>query len=111
MRRASLMAARASRITRLIEEGYIKSASDIPEDAVPAMIANQKNQLLCTPHVEGDFKTYYRDKPFTCKKCGTDQIWKAEDQQWYYEIVKGFVRNEASLCAACRKVKIQTNEN
>jgi hypothetical protein len=106
MRRSSLMTERTSRIQVLIEQGFIKSPSEIPDDAIPAKMAAQNHQQLRRlPYSADEYKTYYRDKPFICKQCGSSQVWKAEDQQWYYEVVKGPFKNEATLCLPCRKSK------
>ena len=31
----------------------------------------------------GSLPDFYLDRPFTCRKCGKREIWKAQDQKWY----------------------------
>jgi hypothetical protein len=53
----------------------------------------------------GILPDYYIDRPFTCRKCGKRQIWKAKDQKWYYEEAKGKIESIAVECHECRKAK------
>jgi hypothetical protein len=50
---------------------------------------------------------FYLDRPFTCRKCGKRELWKAKDQKWYYEAAKGNIDAVAVECHACRKAKKQ----
>ncbi|MDX1929720.1 MAG: zinc-ribbon domain containing protein [Pirellulaceae bacterium] len=59
----------------------------------------------------GILPDYYIDRPFTCRKCGKRQIWKAKDQKWYYEEAKGNISAIAVECHECRKAKKQSNQN
>jgi len=45
----------------------------------------------------------YRDKRFTCKDCGKDEVWTATQQKWWYEIAKGNVWTTATRCRPCRR--------
>jgi len=47
--------------------------------------------------------TYYNDKAFTCRRCGTQEVWKASQQKWWYEIAKGRLESTAIHCRPCRK--------
>jgi len=80
--------------------------------------AQQKNHPSSVPadhsklaHVNtyGSFPDFYLDRPFTCRKCGQREIWKAEDQKWYYEEAKGHIDAVAVECHACRTTKRDTN--
>ena len=53
----------------------------------------------------GSLPDFYLDKPLTCPKCGKREIWKANDQKWYYEEAKGHIDAVADECHACRKTK------
>jgi hypothetical protein len=48
---------------------------------------------------------YYEDKPFTCVDCGCSEVWKAEQQQWWYEVAGGTLESEAVRCRRCRRAK------
>lgn len=50
----------------------------------------------------GSLPEYYVDQPFTCRRCGKHEIWKARDQKWYYEEAKGHIDAIAVACHACR---------
>lgn len=44
----------------------------------------------------------YVDQPFRCADCGVEEIWRATQQQWWYEVAKGGVWTVATRCRACR---------
>ena len=46
---------------------------------------------------------YYTDEPFKCSGCGTNQVWTAWQQKWWYEVAKGYVYSNAKLCRPCRR--------
>jgi Probable zinc-ribbon domain len=69
-----------------------------PEGAVLADI-----EKLSHINTYGDLPTYYMDYPFSCLDCGSAEIWKAEQQKWYYEEAKGYIWSVAQRCRACRK--------
>jgi len=50
----------------------------------------------------GALPEYYIDRPFICRSCGARQIWRADDQKWYYEEAKGHMDAKAVECRACR---------
>ena len=53
----------------------------------------------------GSLPEFYLDLPFTCRKCGKKEIWKARDQKWYYEEAKGHIDARAVECHDCRTTK------
>lgn len=50
-------------------------------------------------------RQFYEDKSFTCRDCGKEEIWTAEQQQWWYEVAQGPVESKAIRCSSCRKAK------
>ena len=54
---------------------------------------------------------YYRDKWFTCKDCGCDDLWTAKQQQRWYEEQGGEIEAIAIRCRACRQLEKQRKEN
>ena len=46
---------------------------------------------------------FYVDMPFTCKDCGSKELWTAKQQKWWYEIAKGSIDSTAVRCRRCRK--------
>ncbi len=90
---------RSDRISKLIAEGWIVEATEIPFTAIPV-----------DPHrlnLGGSYfrLTYYEDLEFTCQDCGKSQIWKAEDQAWYYESSGAPYYSTAIRCRSCRIVE------
>jgi hypothetical protein len=53
----------------------------------------------------GYLPEYYIDQPFTCRRCGKREIWRAADQKWYYEEAKGHIDARAVECHGCRTEK------
>lgn len=45
---------------------------------------------------------FYVDRPFTCKDCGTHEVWTAKQQKWWYEVAKGLLGSIAVRCRPCR---------
>ncbi|MCX6847835.1 MAG: zinc-ribbon domain containing protein [Verrucomicrobia bacterium] len=88
---------REARIAKLLEAGRIRSAKEIPEDALPAALELQNPQGTWSPPL------YYRDISFHCKDCRKHEMWSATQQRWYYEIAKGSLLSQATRCRACRK--------
>lgn len=53
----------------------------------------------------GFLPEFYVDRAFICRKCGKREIWRAVDQKWYYEEVKGHTDATAVECHDCRVAK------
>jgi predicted RNA-binding Zn-ribbon protein involved in translation (DUF1610 family) len=67
----------------------------------PSAVAADPSKLS---HINtyGTLPTYYIDKPFVCRDCGKEEIWRAADQKWYYEEARGHIDATAVRCHACR---------
>ena len=46
---------------------------------------------------------YYYDIQFTCCDCGSEEVWTAEQQKWWYEDVGGYFFATAVRCRPCRQ--------
>lgn len=53
---------------------------------------------------------FYVDQPFTCVDCGTECVWIAARQKWWYEMAKGDVFSTAIRCATCRAKERQRKD-
>jgi hypothetical protein len=53
----------------------------------------------------GELPEFYLDKPFRCRDCGEEEIWRAADQKWFHEEAKGHIGATAVLCRACRQAR------
>ena len=90
---------RDGRIQKLIDRGWIQSASEIPLNVIPVDpdALNLRNSW--------ERPLFYSDLSFQCRDCGVQEIWSAADQQWYYESARGYFFNTAVRCRACREVE------
>ncbi|WP_444938452.1 zinc-ribbon domain containing protein [Microbulbifer sp. JMSA002] len=50
-----------------------------------------------------DIPLYYLDREFQCKDCGSEEVWTAKQQKWWYEIAKGDFETSTVRCRPCRK--------
>lgn len=46
---------------------------------------------------------FYVDAPFTCASCGSEEVWTAAQQKWWYEVARGSPYSTARLCRGCRR--------
>jgi hypothetical protein len=54
---------------------------------------------------------FYVAVPFRCAGCGTEEIWTATQQKWWYEVAKGYVFSTAKLCRPCRGKKQERRDH
>lgn len=73
-----------------------------------AVLADQKE--LSHNNTYGRLPRFYIDKVVVCRQCGTEEVWPAERQKWWYEVAKGNINTEAVLCRACRDNEKQRKE-
>ncbi|HYW78944.1 MAG TPA: zinc-ribbon domain containing protein [Thermoguttaceae bacterium] len=86
----------ACRRRKLESHGLIVDGVEIPPGAIPANTAQQAPAGYSRRY-------YYKDLEFTCVDCGAEEIWTAEDQQWYFEVIKAHPLSTATHCSECRK--------
>ncbi|MCA9041034.1 MAG: zinc-ribbon domain-containing protein [Planctomycetaceae bacterium] len=65
-----------------------------------AILADHNEQA---PNNSYSAPLFYEDREFKCRDCGSEEVWTAEQQKWYYEIVKGPIQAFAVRCRECRK--------
>jgi len=68
-----------------------------------AVLADQKE--LSHNNTYGRLPRFYVDKVVVCRHCGTEEVWPAERQKWWYEVAKGNINTDAVLCRACREIE------
>lgn len=56
-----------------------------------------------TASVMGEIPDYYRDKPFICRDCQSDEVWTAKQQKRWYEEQGGEIETTAIRCRDCRR--------
>jgi len=52
-----------------------------------------------------ELSDFYLDRPFTCSDCGSNEVWTAKQQKWWYEVAQGCVYSRAVRCRACRQTR------
>lgn len=106
-RRKEIQAKRSSREKRLLEEEKRKARLKREKEWEGKILVNPRLLAPTASYGEPDFVTrgYYIDKSFTCKDCGTEEVWTASQQRWWYEIAKGDVWTTAIRCRSCRRTE------
>ena len=100
------MAKRVRKVPRYIREGRAGTVPDgdglppgMPPGAIPA------DQSAFAPHNSYSPPLWYEDHEFQCADCGSDEVWTAERQKWWYEVAKGSIYAGATRCRACRAAR------
>ena len=70
----------------------------LPRGAVVA----DRSILAANNNTYGPLPPYYKNITFTCRDCGNKEIWTAEQQKWWYEVVKANINSKAVRCHTCR---------
>ncbi|TAG80510.1 MAG: hypothetical protein EAZ24_04495 [Burkholderiales bacterium] len=76
-----------------------------PKGAVAANL-----EALGRNNTYGLLPNYYVDKPFKCRDCGIEEVWRATQQKWYYEVAKGRIEATAARCKSCRRKERERKE-
>ena len=87
--------AEARRIAALPEDIQRGHPSAVPAD----------HSKLDHINTYGLLPEFYIDRPFQCRDCGKEEIWRAADQKCYYEEAKGHIDATAVRCHDCRKAR------
>lgn len=102
MKALSLKTARNPSLKDIEEVRRIEAMHpDVQSDHPTAVKADHSK--LTHINTYGELPRYYINTVFDCRDCGKTQIWRAEDQKWYYEEAKGHIDAKAVQCNACRK--------
>jgi hypothetical protein len=93
-----------------LKEGSLKRAKalahvDPRRDSPPpgAVLADQAE--LAHNNTYNQLPRFYVDRAIVCRNCGTEEVWPANRQKWWYEVAKGNINTTAVLCRSCRKAK------
>lgn len=100
-KRARIMARRRQRRERaaLVAVGCDSSSGGLPVDEHLLSWAGYRSYGV------PDFVTrgHYVDRPFRCRDCGSQEVWTAAQQKWWYETAHGSLYTTAVRCRACRQ--------
>ena len=98
-RRKEIKARRLKRAEKLKKLDTTIALRRLPRLAVEADV-----ELLAQHNNSYGIPEYYVDVPFRCRDCGSDEIWTAKQQKWWYEVVLGDINSTAVRCRRCRKI-------
>jgi hypothetical protein len=93
-----------SKQSRLSRAKALAGVDSTDPDATPppgAVLADPKE--LSHNNTYGRLPRFYVDRVVVCRQCGTEEVWPAERQKWWYEVAKGNINTAAVLCRACRE--------
>jgi len=93
-KRAEKKAARSSHDRRLVDFTVEETAPCNPKLLAPSNSYGQPDFVN---------RGYYIDEPFECAGCKSQEVWKATQQKWWYEVAGGNVESRAKLCRSCRR--------
>jgi len=83
------------------------------KQALPPLTSKKDKRIKANPAKQARNNSYsppeyYEDHKFTCRDCGVEQVWTAEQQRWWYEVARAPVQSTAIRCRTCRaKVRRQ----
>lgn len=86
------------------QSGYFPwEAPREPEQLPTGTVAANWDELAHN-NTYGPLPRYYRDLAFRCAQCGSNELWTAKQQRWWYEIAKGDINSTAKYCRSCRNL-------
>lgn len=88
----------ARHLKRIADAGPLINDVKIPLGSVPADVSQQVPNNSYDPPPK-----FYTNKEFICIDCGSEELWTAQQQKWYYEIAKGPLFATAVRCRDCRR--------
>jgi hypothetical protein len=90
------------RLKKLARKGRLANGVEMPRAAIPADLTQQSAGSAYSR------KNYYHDIEFACVDCGVEEVWKAKDQKWFFEVAKGNIYSKPKRCLVCRKTFKET---
>jgi hypothetical protein len=99
-RRAELKARRLARAVSLRDHDVRGIAPGVQAGVVPADHAK-----LAHNNTYGLLPLFYVDTAFTCRNCGSQEVWTAKQQKWWYEEAQGHIDSRAVRCRPCRLIE------
>lgn len=96
---------KATRLKREAAKPILKDGENQKEIPTGSAPCNPENLAPSNSYGTPDFvqRGYYLDLLFCCASCQLQEVWRATQQKWWYEVAKGHVLSHAKLCNACRR--------
>lgn len=100
-------AIKAMRLKRKAAEPGLKDTSEPQESPIGSAPCNPENLAPSNSYGVPDFvqRGYYLDILFHCASCQAQEVWRATQQKWWYEVAKGHVESRAKRCKTCRRAE------
>lgn len=98
-RREEIMQRRRERAAKFVNFDPHVRRPRVPLGVLEAdreLLARHNNTCGCLP-------LYYVDREFTCRDCGSHEVWTAKQQKWWYEVALGNINSTAVRCRPCRR--------
>lgn len=97
-RRLEIKEKRRKKAVNNISVDVYSNPAKLPKGAIKSNLSKiYVNHYVTLP-------TFYIDKAYVCRDCGSEEVWTAKQQKWWFEIIKGDVNSTAIRCLRCRKV-------
>lgn len=100
-RREELKQRRRERAAKLVNFDQQAQPARIPLGVVEA----DRDLLARHNNTYGLLPLYYVDREFTCRDCGSQEVWTAKQQKWWYEVALGNINSTAVRCRPCRRAE------
>lgn len=111
-KRAELKAKKLAREVKA-KRRAANEVSAIPRSLSKGLAVNRSALAPDNSYSLPDFvaRGYYIDIGFACVDCGIEEVWRAAQQKWWFEVAKGDVWTTARRCRKCRRrVRERRNE-
>jgi Probable zinc-ribbon domain len=99
-RRAEKVAKQANQVLTKARNGGTLDV-DLPRGAIRSNWDALQHNYAAIPDIT--YPLYYQDRSFTCRDCGSHELWLATQQKWWYEVAKGRIDTIAIRCRYCRR--------
>ena len=109
-RRVEILAHRKTRARQAKTESALPDPRGIAARAAADTATAPCNPLLLAPSNSYGVPAFvarghYVDQSFTCVDCRSEEVWRATQQKWWYEVAKGNVESGAIRCRNCRQAE------
>ena len=110
------MTSAESKAQRLTESQLARAKALADVDPTDPSVEPPPGSVLADPaqlshnNTYGRLPRFYVDRLVVCRSCGTEEVWPAERQKWWYEEAKGNINTQAVLCRSCRSAERQRKE-
>ncbi len=104
---------KATRLKREAAKPVLKGGEDQKEIPTGSAPCNPENLAPFNSYGVPDFvqRGHYLDVLFRCASCQKQEVCRATQQKWWYEVAKGHIESRAKLCNSCRRAERERKED